>query len=71
MTHGHDAPAEANDDLLHPSANIAPGVRWLIVGTIVLAILQGSFVVGSSRDMHVWPSENSVKVDLPPYNPSP
>ena len=70
-THGHDHSSEADDDLLHPSANIATGVRWLILGTIVLAILQGSFVVGSARDLHTWPSEDSTKVVLPPYNPSP
>lgn len=71
MTQDNATSQEADDDLLHPSANIAPGVRWLIVATIVVAIIQGSFVVGSSRDLHVWPSEDSVKVDLPPFNPSP
>ena len=62
MTHnGHSGDA-AHDHVAWP-------VKLLILGGIVLAIMQGSFVVSSSHDMHVWPSTDSGKVELPAWNP--
>ena len=48
------------------SAGIASGVLVLIVGGLALAIMQGFFVAESSGFGRVWPSADSVKVQLPP-----
>ena len=71
MAHDSHSAHEGNGHakLLPASADIAWGVRLLILGAILTSIMQGSFVVGSSRDMHVWPSTDSTKVDLPPFKP--
>jgi hypothetical protein len=60
--------AGAGNPPLPASAGIAIGVRILVVGGVVLAIMQGSFVVGSSAFGRVWPAAASAKIELPPMN---
>ena len=71
MSHDAHAAHGATDD--HPplpaSAGIAPGVRLLVLGGLLLAIMQGSFVAASSGTGRVWPSADSVRVPLPPFKP--
>lgn len=72
MTHDTHSTHGISDHGLPPlpaSADIAWGVRLLVLGTILLSLMQGSFVVSSSHDMHVWPSIDSTKVVLPPFRP--
>ena len=63
-THG----ASAGDPPLPASAGISLGVRILVVGGVILAIMQGSFVVGSSPFGRVWPAAASAKIELPAMN---
>ncbi|MBV8152665.1 MAG: hypothetical protein JOY59_13975 [Candidatus Eremiobacteraeota bacterium] len=65
MAHDRDS----SEELLPASPDINWGVRLLIIAGILTSIMQGSFVVGSSGMMHVWPSIQSTKVDLPPFKP--
>jgi hypothetical protein len=70
MSHDtHSSHGMDEGQLLPASANITWGVRLLILGAILASIMQGSFVVKSSHDMHVWPAADSVKVPLPPFSP--
>jgi len=72
MSHdgGHSEHADGlGGPLLPASADLSWGVRILVILVIATSIMQGSFVVGSSRDMHVWPAADSAKVDLPPFHP--
>ncbi len=45
------------------------GISWMMYVFIIISLIiifwQGSNVVRSSDDRHVWPAANSVKVDLP------
>lgn len=65
---GHDV-----DDMSLPpmpsSAAIGAGGMAIVVLAICTSLMQGIFVTTSSHDMHVWPSVNSTKVELPPFNP--
>jgi hypothetical protein len=63
-THG----AGAGHPPLPATGGISFGVRLLVVGGVVLAIMQGSFVVGSSPFGRVWPAAASAKIELPPMN---
>ena len=82
---GHGAHGSAHDGhhgpLLPASSNIGVGGSVLLVVAILTSIMQGSFVVGSSRDMHLWQppaalaqgappwsAQDSEKIELPPYN---
>jgi hypothetical protein len=63
--HGHGT-NEPHDEALHTRGSISPLV-WTFIGVTLLIVLwQGSNVVSSGGDAHVWPSSNAVKVDLPP-----
>jgi hypothetical protein len=56
------------------SSDIGKGGFAIVVLAILTSIMQGSFVVGSSHEMHVWgnPVSDTLKaatsIDLPPYN---
>lgn len=73
---GHRGP------LLPASANIGVGGAGIVVVAILLSIMQGSFVVSSSRDMHIWAPIATIaqgtapwsptdanNIELPPWNP--
>jgi len=69
----HDAPhgsdhAQGSDHVRKPpgSIGITGGVLLLVLGAILLSIMQGSFVAGSSPWGRVWPSIDSTKIPLPP-----
>jgi hypothetical protein len=67
----HDAPikegeAPGDEKLVPQSVGIANGVRVMLVGAVLLAIMQGAFVEISSDFGHVWPAADSAKIDLPP-----
>jgi hypothetical protein len=63
----HDAHVPASDTPVLPvSAGVAAGVKFLIIGGLVLAIIQGAFVEMSSDFGHVWPAADSAKISLPP-----
>jgi hypothetical protein len=73
MSHGIHTPEDyAHDQTLPPLPN-SPDIgnigRFLVLLAICTSLMQGAFVVGSSHDMHVWPSINSTKVELPPFTP--
>ena len=51
------------------SAGISPWMKFFLVISIVIALWQGSNVIRSSDDAHVWPSANAAKVALPPIKP--
>jgi hypothetical protein len=54
-----------NDYGVRPSAGIS-WMMYVFIGiSLVIIFWQGSNVVRSSDDRHVWPAANSVKVDLP------
>ena len=84
--HGHGNGHGSHDGgygpLVPASSNIGVGGSVILVVAILTSIMQGSFVVGSSRDMHMWqPSaalasgtapwspQDPDKLELPPYNP--
>lgn len=50
------------------TSGIAVGVKALVVGGVVLAIMQGMFVAASSGFGRVWPAADSAKIPLPPSN---
>ncbi len=50
---------------------IPNGALLFVLFSIILAIMQGSFVVASSPWGHSWPSTNSTTVTLPPSHLSP
>jgi hypothetical protein len=62
----HGAPGAAEGPPLPTTAGIAMGVKVLVVGGMLLAILQGSFVAASSGFGRIWPAADSDKIGLPP-----
>lgn len=52
--------------LLPATAQIANGVKLLIVVCFLLAVMQGAFVGMSSGFGRVWPAADSAKIQLPP-----
>lgn len=70
----HDAAAVAHNGahpLRPPTFEIPVGIRVLVVGAVLLAIMQGSFVAASSGFGRIWPAADSAKVVLPPANLTP
>jgi hypothetical protein len=68
MSHDvHTASAPSDHDRPLPaSAGVSAGVKLLVVAGVALCILQGSFVAAASGFGRVWPSANSVNIQLPP-----
>lgn len=84
MHDAHDSHGSHNGHgpLLPASANIGVGGSALLVLAIITSIMQGSLVVHSSPEMHMWVPTAALaqgtapwsptdpeKVELPPYNP--
>ncbi len=70
----HDA-STALGNGTHPlrptTFHIPVGIRWLVVCAVVIVIVQGSFVAGSSGFGRVWPAADSAKIPLPPATLTP
>jgi hypothetical protein len=64
MSDGHDS--HQHGDAPTASAGISPLMKLFLGISILLAVWQGSNVIRSSDDAHVWPSSNAAKVVLPP-----
>lgn len=62
-TYGHDHPDAASQ--AHGLGISKPALIFVLV-SIVIVLWQGSNVVRSSGDSHVWPSADAAKVALPP-----
>ena len=71
--HGGGHGAHDHRPLLPATSDIGKGGFAIVVLAILTSIMQGSFVVASSHEMHIWgnPVSDTVKaatqVDLPPY----
>lgn len=50
---------------------IPNGALLFVLVSILLAIMQGSFVVAASPWGHIWPAANSTSVPLPPEHLTP
>jgi hypothetical protein len=72
MSDGHaKKPHNAGDQpgVARPSAGISPLVLVFIAVSLVIIMWQGSNVVLSSGEAHVWPASDATKVVLPPEKP--
>lgn len=47
------------------TGKIAPAVWWFLAVSVVVVMIQGSFVVGSSGHGKVWPASDAAKIVLP------
>ncbi len=67
MSHGTHTTSDPDDG---PARTLPIPQRALLMVLVVilLAIMQGSFVAGSSAWGRVWPSIDSTKIQLPPTN---
>jgi len=63
----HTTPAIDDQTPLPATSGVAFGVKVLVVGGMLLAIMQGSFVAASSGFGRVWPAADSAKAPLPPF----
>jgi hypothetical protein len=69
MSDGHGSHDHGHGDVATPSAGISPWMKFFLAISILTALWQGSNVIRSSDDAHVWPSSNAATVKLPPYAP--
>jgi len=67
----HTESSEAHELPLPGRVGIVRPVLGLVLVVILIAIMQGSFVVSAASWGRVWPSINSTKVPLPPPNYKP
>lgn len=67
MSDGHGSHDHGN--VPQPSAGISPWMKFFLAVSILIALWQGSNVIRSSDDAHVWPSSKAATVDLPPIKP--
>ena len=68
---GHHGSNGFSEPPLPATANLTWGVRIAVLLAILTSIMQGSFVAGSSKALHVWPAADTLKIELPPFNPNP
>jgi hypothetical protein len=77
MSDTHGQSLDAVEPLVHLDHNateeVAPvshGISkymWMfLAASILIAVMQGSFVVASSGAAHVWPAGTAIKAPLPP-----
>ncbi|MGA2393312.1 MAG: hypothetical protein ABSH03_08185 [Candidatus Lustribacter sp.] len=59
--HGHGGPSED----VPVSLGISKWMYLFLAFSLVLVMWQGYNVYSSSRDQHVWPASDAVKVPLP------
>ncbi len=64
MSDGHGGHEQTGD--VPVSHGISPWMKLFLVVSVVIVVWQGSNVVRSSDDAHVWPSSNAATVKLPP-----
>ena len=68
MNRDEHALPDMSAEPLPASGGISVGIKILIVGGVLLAIMQGSFVAAASPFGRVWPAADSAKIPLPPKN---
>jgi len=69
MSHDPHAPSPtpADSPPLPSTGGVALGVKILVIGGALLAIMQGSFVASAAGFGRVWPAADSAKANLPPF----
>ena len=67
--HGNGHGGDHRGPLLPATSNIGVGGSVLLVAAILTSIMQGSFVVGSSRDMHMWQPSAALAQGTAPWSP--